>query len=61
MLMGYESFLMDTKMYGNTLGYNYNQYLGLATDNTWFKNVLELLHDFNIGATFGEEFLLHPI
>jgi hypothetical protein len=61
MLMGYKSFLMDIGTYGNTLGYNYNWYSGLATDNTCFKNVWELLHDFNVGATFGEEFQLHPI
>jgi hypothetical protein len=61
MLMGYKSFLMDIGMYGNILGYNYNRYLGLRMDNTWFKNVWELLHDFNVGATFGEEFQLHPI
>ena len=38
MLMGYESFLMDIRMYGITLGYNYNWYSGLAMDNTWFNN-----------------------
>jgi hypothetical protein len=61
MLMGYEHILMDIGMYGNTLGYNYDWYSGLTTDNTWFKNVWELLHDFNVGATFGENFQLHPI
>jgi hypothetical protein len=56
MMMGYESFLMDIGMYGNSLGYNYNQYSRLAMDNTWFKNVWELLRDFSVEATFGEEF-----
>ncbi len=48
-------------MYGNTLGYNYPWFSGLAMDDTWFKNVWELLHDFGVEATFGDEFQLHPI
>jgi hypothetical protein len=61
MMMGYESFLMDIEMYSNYLGCNYNQYSGLPTNNTWFKNVWHLLHDFSVEATFGEEFQLHQI
>jgi hypothetical protein len=52
--MGYESLLMDMRMYGNSLGYSNNWYLALATNNTWFKNVWELIHDFDIEALFGE-------
>jgi hypothetical protein len=61
MLMGYESFLVDIGMYGNSLGCSYNWYSVLATDNTWFKNVWELLNYFNVKATFGEDFQPHPI
>jgi hypothetical protein len=61
MLIGYQSFLMEIGMYGNILGYDYPQFSGLATDDTWFKNVWELLHDFGVEATFGDEFQLHPI
>jgi hypothetical protein len=35
--------------------------LGLPLPNTWFKNVWELLHDFNVEATFREDYQLHPI
>jgi hypothetical protein len=59
--MGYKSFLMDVGLYGNTLGYNYESFAVLATDNTWFKNVWELLHDFNVHASFNETYQLHPI
>ncbi len=52
---------MDIKMYGNSLGYSYNWYSVLATNNTWLKNVWELLHGFDIKATFGEDYQLHPI
>ncbi len=34
--MGYESFLMDIGLYGNTLGYDYKRFAVLATDNIWF-------------------------
>jgi hypothetical protein len=61
LLMGYESLLMDIGMYGNSLGYRYNWYLVLETNNTWFKNVWELLHDFDTEATFEEDYQLHPI
>jgi hypothetical protein len=40
MLMGYESFLMEIGMYGNTLAYDYTRFSGLATNNTWFKKCM---------------------
>jgi hypothetical protein len=61
LLMGYELLPMDIGMYRNSLGYSYNWYLVLATNNTWFKNVWELLHDFDVKVTFGEDYQLHPI
>jgi hypothetical protein len=60
-LMGYKSFLMEIGMYGNTLAYDYTRFSGLATNNTWFKNVWELMHDFRVKAAFSNEFQLHPI
>jgi hypothetical protein len=59
--MGYKSFLMVVGLYGNTLGYNYKCFAVLATVNTWFKNVWELLHDFNVHASFDDKYQLHPI
>jgi hypothetical protein len=59
--MGYDSFLMDLGLYGNVLGYNYNQFSILAMDNTWFKKVWELLNNFDVRATFGRDCQLHRI
>ena len=42
-----------------TLDYNINS--GLATNNTWFKNVWELIHEFEITATFGTDVQLFPL
>jgi hypothetical protein len=56
---GYELLLLDIGMYGNSLGFSYNWYSVIATNNTWFKNVWELLHDFNVTATFREDYQLH--
>jgi hypothetical protein len=39
MMMGYESFMIEVDLYGNTIDYNYKSHSMLATDNTWFKNV----------------------
>ena len=52
MLMGYESFLMEIGMYGHTLAYDYTRFSELATNNTWFKNVWELMYDFRVKAAF---------
>jgi hypothetical protein len=59
--MAYGSFLIDLGLYRNSLGYNYDHFSILAKDNTWFKNVWELLNDFNVGATFGRDYQLHRI
>jgi hypothetical protein len=59
--MGYESFLMDIGMYGNVLALNYNKFLVLATDHTWFKNLWELLRTLEVDATFGEGVQLLPV
>jgi hypothetical protein len=59
--MGYESFLVEIRLYGNTLGYNYNTFSDLVMDGTWFKNVWELLNDFQITAEFGGDHQLFPM
>jgi hypothetical protein len=53
LLMGYELFLMDVRMYGNLFKCNYNHFSSLAIDG--------LLHDFNVTATFGKEIRLRPV
>ncbi len=59
--MGYESFLMEIGLYGNTFSYDYTMISDLVTDGTWFKNVWELLNEFQVTAVFGREHQLAPI
>jgi hypothetical protein len=59
--MGYESFLMEFGLSGNTFSYDYTTFSDLATDGTWFKNVWELLNEFQVTAEFGREHQLAPI
>jgi hypothetical protein len=61
LLIGYESFLMDIGMYGNPFDLNYTHFSLLATAGTWFKNLWELLTDFDATATLGNECHLHPL
>jgi hypothetical protein len=58
--MGYESFFMNVGMYGNTLNLDYKSYSGLAVDGTRFKNIWELLHEFNVSATFSSKYQISP-
>jgi hypothetical protein len=61
MMMGYESFMIEVGLYGNTMDYNFKRYSMLATNNTWFKNVWELVLYFNVSLNFNEDFQLKPI
>ena len=36
MMMGYESFMIEVGLYGNTMDYNYKRHSMLVTNNTWF-------------------------
>jgi hypothetical protein len=60
LIMGYESFFMNVGMYGNTLDLDYKSFFGLAVDGTLFKNLWELLHEFNVSATFSSEYQILP-
>ncbi len=59
--MGYESFMVEVGLYGNTMGYKYKTHSILATGNTWFKNVWELVSYFNVCLYFSAVFQLKPI
>ncbi len=48
-------------MYGNVLTLDYDYFSVLATNGTWFKNVWELLHEFNTSATFGTKMQIQPV
>jgi hypothetical protein len=61
LMIGYESFIIEVGLYGDTMGYEYKKHYFLATDNTWFKNMWELASYFNIRLHFNEDFQLKPI
>jgi hypothetical protein len=48
LMMGYASFMVKIGLYGNTMDHDYKAYSILATNYTWYKNVSELVHYFNI-------------
>ncbi len=48
-------------MYGNPFDLDYTHFSLLATAGTWFKNLWELLTDFDVTATLGDECHLHPV
>jgi hypothetical protein len=60
-MMGYESFMVEVGLYGNTMGYEYKTHSILATGNIWFKNVWELVSYFNVCLYFSAVFQLKPI
>ena len=60
-MMGYESFMVKVGLYGNTMDHDYKAYSTLVTNNTWYKNVWELLHYFNIRLVFQFEYRLGPV
>jgi hypothetical protein len=61
LMIGYESFIIEVGLYGDTMGYEYKTHYFLAADNTWFKNVWELVAYFKICLHFNEDFQLKPI
>jgi hypothetical protein len=61
MMTGYESFMIEVGLYGNTMDYNYKSHSMLAMDNTWFKNVWELVSYFNVSLNFDLDYQLKPI
>ena len=56
----FESFMLEVGLYGNIFSENYNEYGGLATDNTWYKNFWEYSRHLDIEVKFHAQFLLHP-
>ena len=61
LMMGYESFMIEVGLYGNTMDYDYKVYSVLATNGTWYKNVWELVHYFKISLAFQSEYRLGPV
>jgi hypothetical protein len=61
LMTGYESFTVEVGLYSNTIEYEYKTHSILATDNTWFKNVWELVSYLNVRLQFNTDFHLKPI
>ncbi len=59
--MGYKSFIMDIGMYGNAFSLDYNRFSVLATNGTWFKNIWELMYEFNTVDSFRADVQIHPV
>ena len=60
-MMGYKSFMVKLGLYGNTMDHDYKAYSTLVMNNTWYKNVWELVHYFNIRLMFQSEYRLGPV
>jgi hypothetical protein len=61
LMIGYESFIIEVGLCGDTMGYEYKTHSFLAMDNTWVKNVCELVSYFNMRLHFNEDYQLKPI
>ncbi len=61
MMMGYESFMIEVGLYGNTMDNNYKRHSMLVTNNTLFKNIWELVSYYNVSLNFDEDYQLKPI
>jgi hypothetical protein len=61
LMMGYESFMVKIGLYGNTMDHDYKAYSTLATNYTWYKNVWELIHYFNVRLKFQPKYRLGPV
>jgi hypothetical protein len=48
-------------LYGNTMDHDYKAYSTLATNCTWYINVWELMHYFNVRLKFQHEYHLGPV
>jgi hypothetical protein len=60
-MMGYESFMVEVGLYGNTMDHDYKAYSTLVTNNTWYKTIWELVHYFNIRLVFQSKYCLGPV
>jgi hypothetical protein len=61
LMIGYESFMVEVGLYGNTMGYEYKTHSLLAMSNTWFRKKWELVSYFKVRLYFNADFQLKPI
>ncbi len=60
-MIGYKSIMMEVGLHGNTMDHDYKTHLILVTNNTWYKNVWELVHYFKIRLVFHPDYQLKPV
>ena len=60
-MMGDESFMVEIGLYGNTMDHDYKIYYTLVMNDTWYKNVWELVSYFKIRLAFQSEYRLGPV
>ncbi len=53
--------MIEVRLYGNTMDYDFKAYSVLATNGTLYKNVWELVHYFKIRLVFQSEYRLGPV
>jgi hypothetical protein len=61
LIMVYKSFMIKVGLYGNTMDYDYKTHSMLATSNTWFKNIWELVWYFNVRIHVSAAFQLRAV
>ncbi len=60
-MIGCKSFMMEVGLYSNTMDHEYKTHLILVTNNTWYKNVWELVHYFKIRLVVHTDYQLKPV
>ncbi len=60
-MIGYESFMMEVGLYKNTMDHDYKTHLILVTNNTWYKNIWEMVHYFKIRLVFHTDYQIKPV
>ena len=53
--LAYENFLVEVGLYNLPLKWSYTEYGHLATENTWFWNLWQLVDMFKVEITFRQE------
>ncbi len=61
LMMAYKSFMIEVGLYGNTMDYDYKTHSMLATSDSWFKNIWELVWYFNVRMHFSAAFWLRAV
>ena len=56
----FETFMLEVGVYGNIFSQDYEQYGGLTTDNTWYKNFWQYCRHLNIEVRLHQKFMLAP-